>query len=190
VVEGSKQRIQAVALDLLSRHGYAGTGIKAVSEASGLPYGSIYHHFPGGKEELVVTALDEMGTAMGALLAQLLEQREPADAIDAMYGFMADRLEASDWVDGCSIGTPAQDGPSTSPAVRAACARAFDAMADTITTGFADRGLPRPKARDLASTLLSAYEGATLLARVQQSRRPIEAASRTMQVVVREAFAR
>jgi len=83
VVEGSKQRIQAVALDLLSRHGYAGTGIKAVSEASGLPYGSIYHHFPGGKEELVVTALDEMGAAMGALLAQLLEQREPADAIDA-----------------------------------------------------------------------------------------------------------
>ncbi|OWY59044.1 TetR family transcriptional regulator, partial [cyanobacterium TDX16] len=57
MAEGSKQRIQTVALDLLSRHGYAGTGIKAVSEASGLPYGSIYHHFPGGKEELVVSAL-------------------------------------------------------------------------------------------------------------------------------------
>lgn len=38
--------------------------------------------------------------------------------------------------------------------------------------------------------MLSTYEGATLLARVQQSRRPIEAASRTMQVVVSEAFGR
>jgi len=63
-------------------------------------------------------------------------------------------------------------------------------MTEAITTGFVERGLRPDAARDLASTLLSAYEGATLLARVQQSRRPIEAASRTMQVVVDEAFSR
>lgn len=190
MAEGSKQRIQAVALDLLSRHGYAGTGIKAVSEASGLPYGSIYHHFPGGKEQLVVVAVDEMGDAMGALIQDLLTRKEPTEALDAMFAFMADRLEASDWVDGCSVGTPAQDGPATSAPVREACARAFDRMAEAIATGLERRGLDPAVARDLASTVLSTYEGATLLARVQRSRRPIEAASRTMQVVAAQAFAR
>jgi TetR/AcrR family transcriptional repressor of lmrAB and yxaGH operons len=185
----SKQRIQDAALELLSRHGYTGTGIKAVSEACGLPYGSIYHHFPGGKEELVASAMDAMGEAMASLLTDLIARKEPAEAVHGMFAFMADRLEASDWADGCMIGTPAQDGPATSAAVRESCARAFARMGDAITDGFVARGLGRPAARDLASTMLSAYEGATLLARVQRSRRPMDATSRTLQVVVRTAFA-
>jgi TetR/AcrR family transcriptional repressor of lmrAB and yxaGH operons len=189
VADDSKQRIQDAALELLSRHGYAGTGIKAISAAAGLPYGSIYHHFPGGKEELVAAAMDDMGVAMGSLLTGVLQRREPAEAVEAMFDFMAERLEASDWADGCMVGTPAQDGPASSEQVRAACGRAFDCMAAAITDGFVARGLARPAARDLASTVLSAYEGATLLARVQRSRRPMDAASRTMQVVVAAAFA-
>ncbi|HMG40196.1 MAG TPA: helix-turn-helix domain-containing protein, partial [Acidimicrobiales bacterium] len=61
--------------ELLARRGYNGMGLKAVSEAAGLPYGSIYHHFPGGKEEIAASAIGSVGTVVGGLLETLFASR-------------------------------------------------------------------------------------------------------------------
>jgi TetR/AcrR family transcriptional repressor of lmrAB and yxaGH operons len=184
VASGSKERIEAVSGDLLARHGYNGTGLKAVSQAAGLPYGSIYHHFPGGKEEIAASAIGNLGALVGQLLESLFASMPADRAVVAMFDYMAGRLEASDWSDGCPVGTPAQDGANDSATVREACDAAFGAMVTAIAAALVDAGVAEPSARDLATTVIAAYEGATLLARVQRSAAPLHATATTMATLV------
>ena len=58
---GTRERILDSSGELFRRQGYAGTGIKAILTASDAPYGSLYHFFPGGKEELGAAALRQGG---------------------------------------------------------------------------------------------------------------------------------
>lgn len=189
MASGSKARIAAVSSELLSRRGYNGMGLKAVSEAAGLPYGSIYHHFPGGKEEIAAAAITDVGSAVGGLLAQLFEAcGTPEEALRAMFDFMADRLLASDWTAGCSVGTPAQDGPSDSEIVRDACETALGDMVTAVAGGLVHHGVPPAEADGLAATVVAAYEGATLMARVRRSREPLDRTCEAMSRLIRTAI--
>jgi AcrR family transcriptional regulator len=176
----SKARIQQEAAEVLSRDGYNGMGLKALSEATGLPIGSIYHHFPGGKDEIAVTAIVETAEAIAQLLEALLADGVTEDAIGRMFGFMADRLEATDFVAGCVVGTPALDDPTPAPEVLGACASGFDRLSEPIVAAFVREGRSAEDARAMATTLLAAYEGATVLARAQRSRAPLDDAAEAM----------
>jgi len=180
VANRSKERIEGAAAVLMSRDGYRGTGLKAISDAAELPYGSIYHHFPGGKEEIAATAISSMGTMVGALLDGLFAEGIDRATLRAMFGFMADRLEGSGWNDGCSIGTPALDGSAASPAVREASRQAFGRMIEPMATALVRQGASQADALEVATTILSTYEGATMLARAQCSRAPLDLACRSM----------
>ena len=56
------------ASELFRRQGYAATGLKAILAASDAPYGSLYHFFPGGKEELGVAVLHSGGAVYRELV--------------------------------------------------------------------------------------------------------------------------
>jgi TetR/AcrR family transcriptional repressor of lmrAB and yxaGH operons len=184
---GSKQRIEQIASEILSRRGYNGMGLKALSDAAGLPYGSIYHHFPGGKEQIAAAAITSIGDGVGDLLAALFATSPPDDAVRAMFDFMTERLEQSDWAEGCSVGTPAQDGAGDSAAVREACEVAFDRLVQAIADGLVAAGLTSTAAQDLATAVFAAYQGAALLARVQRSKQPLSSTGEAMAGLVRAA---
>lgn len=169
-----------MASELLARDGFNGMGLKAISQATDLPYGSIYHHFPGGKEEIAATAILASGAGVGALLEANLADGVTPDAIRRMFGFMTARLEAAQWASGCIVGTPAADDPSASPRVRDACAESFALLVDVIAAALVREGRSAEDARALALTLMAAYERATLLARSQGSREPLDAAAEAM----------
>lgn len=180
----SKHRIEHEAAELLSRDGYNGMGLKALSEATGLPAGSIYHHFPGGKDEIAATAIIETAEAIAQLLEALLVDGVTEDAVGRMFGFMADRLEATDFVAGCVVGTPALDDPTPAPRVLGACASGFERLSEPISDAFVREGRSPEDARVMATTLLGSYEGATVLARAQRSRAPLDAAAASMSRLV------
>ena len=177
---GPKERIERVAADLLARDGYNGMGLKAISDGASLPYGSIYHHFPSGKEGIAVAAISSMGSYTGALLSELAAGGVTDAVIHAMFGFMADRLDASDWTKGCTIGTPALDGAAGSEPVRDSCDAAFSSLVETLASALERQGLARIDADDLATTIIAAYEGATMLARTRRSRGPLDATAAAM----------
>lgn len=179
-VGDSRQRIERAAADLLARDGFNGMGLKALSQAAELPFGSIYHHFPGGKEEIASAAIVSTTSAIGDLLAANLVDGVTDEAVRRLFTFMADRLEASDWVAGCVVGTPALDDLSPVPRIREACETGFDHLLAPIVATLERQGLSAGEARDLATTLLAAYEGATVLARAQRSRAPLDAAADAM----------
>ncbi|MGX1772356.1 TetR/AcrR family transcriptional regulator [Nocardia brasiliensis] len=186
MVSESRRRIEVAACELLARHGYHGFGLKALSEAACLPYGSIYHHFPGGKEEIAVAAI----TGTGALAGRMIRQA-PTDVFATtatLFEFMTRKLAQSDWVDGCAIGTPALDGGSDVEAVREACGAAFDAMEQAFAGLLAELGLSAQAAGELATTVVAAYEGATVLARVRRSADPLHTVATAMERLVRITF--
>jgi AcrR family transcriptional regulator len=170
----TRARIVAASAELFRHHGYAGTGMKAIVEASEAPYGSIYHYFPGGKEELGVAAL----TAGGAVYRELVELvfAEDADVVEATRAFCAgaaEVLEMTSYEDACPIATMALEVSSTSEPMRTAAAQAFESWLDVLVARFTRAGMRAPVARAIAVELFCAIEGAFVLARAQRSTEPL-----------------
>ena len=175
---GSRARLVSAASLLLSRQGYAPTGVKEIAREGGAPIGSFYFHFPGGKEELGVAALRHGAERFGAWLRETLQQAEPVE--EALGGCMlalADELQRSDWLDGCPVAATALEAVPRSPALCAAAAEAFEGWQAIIAERLRAGGIAAPAARELAAVTLSLLEGAELLARVQASPAPLEHAA-------------
>ncbi len=103
------------AADLLQRKGYAGTGVSEVLSASATTKGSLYFHFPGGKEELAGEALRRRGEAMADFIRHLLESSpDAATAISAFAAALAARLSDSDYERGCALATATLDAATES----------------------------------------------------------------------------
>ncbi|MGV9669884.1 MULTISPECIES: TetR/AcrR family transcriptional regulator [unclassified Gordonia (in: high G+C Gram-positive bacteria)] len=181
------ERITVAMGESLRRNGYAGTPISQVIAASGMPNGSLYHHFPGGKRELAGVALRRMGAAYGELVGGLLAEGDDLPAtIEAAFTAAADDIERSDWINMCPVGTVAGETADSEPALREVAAAIFGTWIDGATALFASRGLADAEARALAFAVISALEGAFVLARTLRSGEPLIAAGRAMGAAARE----
>ena len=86
----SRDRLLDAAVDLLQRQGYHGTGLNELLERSGAPRGSLYHYFPGGKEQIGAEAIARAGEQVAAAVAHLLRTKPSvADAVEALAGLLA-----------------------------------------------------------------------------------------------------
>jgi TetR/AcrR family transcriptional repressor of lmrAB and yxaGH operons len=159
---------------LLRRQGYAATGLSDIVNQSGAPKGSLYFHFPEGKEQLAVAAMRSSGDTFARLIGHLLSAgAPPAEAIDALIGAMATGLEASGYEEGCPIATVTLEAAAGSPAISAAAADSFAAWSREIEKVFLRAGLEAPAAARRATLVLAALEGALILARARKDLEPL-----------------
>jgi AcrR family transcriptional regulator len=186
---GTRDRIVFASAELFRRQGYAGTGLKQIVAAADAPFGSIYHFFPGGKEELGAETIRVGGRFFLMLAEGYLEQIEdPAEAIAEFFDGAAQTLLATDYADACPIATLALEVASTSEPLRVASAEAFDSWLEALSGRFHDVGLGEREAADLALAVLAALEGAFVLCRAKRSTEPL-AAARDMAVgAIRQAL--
>ncbi|MGW5746433.1 TetR/AcrR family transcriptional regulator [Amycolatopsis sp. NPDC003861] len=163
---GTKERIMAAGAELFRRNGYAGTGLKQIVAEASAPFGSLYHFFPGGKEQLGEEVIRTSGLAYIALFDLFIA---PADdvvsGIEAFFAAGIATLEATDYVEGCPIATVALEVASTNEPLRKATADVFTAWIDAGTEKFAKFGLSREAARTLTITAVNNLEGAFVLCR-------------------------
>ena len=54
----TRTKLVEAAATLFEERGYHAAGVKAILERAGAPRGSFYFHFPGGKEELAIAAIE------------------------------------------------------------------------------------------------------------------------------------
>jgi TetR/AcrR family transcriptional repressor of lmrAB and yxaGH operons len=149
---------------LLRRQGYLGTSVSEALSAAGAPNGSLYHHFPNGKEELAGAAIDAVGEQVeAALQATLDESDDVVTAIQAWLDGLIGALRA-DARDGCPVAPTAIEAAGLSEPLRLAAAAAFARWSSVF-----ERALARTRDSDTAAAqarlLLSAIEGALLLDR-------------------------
>src|SRR6186997_797017 len=117
--EPTRDRILAASSELFRQRGYAGTGLKAILAASDAPYGSLYHFFPGGKEELGVAALQAGGVTYRELVELFFpEGVDVVAATSAFFAGAAQVLEETDYADACPIATMTLEIASSSEPMR------------------------------------------------------------------------
>lgn len=184
----TRERILTASLELMRRHGYAGTGVKAVLVASEAPYGSLYHHFPGGKEELAAETLRQAGRAYLELVeAYFPAGADVATAAAAFFNDAADVVESTDFIDACPIATVAGEIASSSEPMRLAAADAFQSWLAAVTECATAGGVDPTRARSLAIEAFCALEGAFLLSRTLRDAEPIRIAGRAVAASARAA---
>lgn len=151
---------------LLREQGYTATGLAQVLAESGVSNGSLYHHFPGGLEELAETALEASGQAVADALRQALESAPNTAAGIARFLDIAAGPAGGASCPGCPIAPTALESPIISPRLRAAAARCFDQWEALIAARLRADSWPEAGVTETASAALALIEGALLLARV------------------------
>lgn len=166
----TRDRLIATMLQAMQRKGLHGVGLTELLAQAQAPKGVLYHHFPGGKTELAVAAIEAAAAHMGHRLAQLLERPEElTTTIDQWMTQAQHQLARSDYELGCPMATVALESTAEDTAVRTAIAQGFETLRQQLGHALAQRGLTRARARMLATTMVAAYEGALIQARVAGS---------------------
>lgn len=171
----SRQRMIETTLRLLRRQGFSATGMNQIVEESGAPRGSIYHHFPGGKEQLAVEALRTAGRLVVARLRERLDsEQDLGDAIRSFADTFASEFAESGYQRGCPVGNAAMDACATSGTIREVCEEIFTEWQSLLAVRIARAGYSKEEATSLAEFIVSSLEGALILCRARQSAEPLQ----------------
>jgi TetR/AcrR family transcriptional repressor of lmrAB and yxaGH operons len=161
--------------------GYRGTSWRQLVRESGTPWGSIQHHFPGGKEQLGVAAVEYSDGLLRDFLSSCFASAPTAaDALRTWFEASAALLESSGFRFGCPVAAVALDTDETTASLQRACANAFESWRGIIRDGLVARGTPERRADDLSMTIVAAFEGALLLSRSSASTEPLRQTSQTL----------
>src|SRR3984893_4113173 len=185
----TRERILERSAELFRRQGFTGTGVKQIVAEASAPFGSLYHFFPGGKEQLGAEGIRSSGAVYGELIDAFFGPgTDPVSATRGFFGAAADTLRATNYADACPIATVALEVSSTTEPMRQACAEVFNSWVDGAAERLVESGLPRRRSRALAISMLASLEGAFVLARALRSTEPLEVAGAAAAASVREGL--
>jgi TetR/AcrR family transcriptional repressor of lmrAB and yxaGH operons len=168
---GVRERMVASAVNLLARRGLQSTSFSEVLEDSGAPRGSVYHHFPGGKDQMIGSALD----AAGDRAIELLDRKAGAPAEEIATWFLhiwREVLIRGKFEAGCAVLAVAV--AADSPELLGQTARVFRTWRRRLAELLEQGGLRSADAARFAAVLVASSEGAVVLARAEQSLEPFD----------------
>jgi AcrR family transcriptional regulator len=148
---------------LLRQDGVAGTGFRDVVAHSGTPRGSIGHHFPGGKRQLVGEAVRYAGGLSSR--AMRTKADTPAEIVELVFGLYRRALFDTEFAAGCPVGAVAQEAYGD-PELRAEVRRVFDEWREVLRESLTRAGNSAETADELADMAIASMQGAIMLSRV------------------------
>lgn len=184
--DSRSKMIQSAAL-LFRENGYSGTGFRDVVAHSGAPRGSIYHHFPGGKEQLAADTVAWAADVIERRIQRATKGGDPIAALDMFVESWREILEDSAFHAGCPVVAVAVEAHAGSSATSAA-AEAFTRWQDLIAKSLLDVGVGRAEARRLATLVIAGVEGAILLSRARRDIRPLRDVHRALEETLQTAI--
>ncbi|WP_329177251.1 TetR/AcrR family transcriptional regulator [Streptomyces sp. NBC_01477] len=173
---GPRERMVFAAAQLIRRDGVGATGMRDVAAQAGAPRGSLQHYFPGGKEQLVNEAVAWAGQYAGRRVARYLADL-PEPTPGALFASMTrqwiDEFESTGFGTGCPVVAATVDSTASTPSAREATASAFTAWTTPLADALTTLRVPPTRATALATLMISALEGAILMARAHESTTPL-----------------
>ncbi len=174
----TKARLAESMLELIQTSGYSGTGLNAVIEHAAAPKGSIYFHFPDGKEGLGVAAVQLAATQFQTLIAEAAASMGgAAGAARAAIEALATIVGESDFRLGCPVSVVTLEMGAESERLRQACASAFESWITPTAALLEASGINTQEARSLAIVVISMIEGAVVVSRAMRNTQPLIAAA-------------
>ncbi len=187
---GTRERILDATSDLFRVRGYTGTGMKQVVADAEAPFGSVYHFFPGGKEQLAGEAIERAGRFYHDLVLAVFDAEPDVVAgTRAVFDGAGAVLRDSGYADACPIATVALEVASTSEPLRLASDRVFESWLASLTSRLVDAGAPTATARATAIAVVALLEGAFLLSRSARTTEAMAATGDAAVALVEAALA-
>jgi AcrR family transcriptional regulator len=170
---------------MVGTRGAAATSLRELAREAGVPFGSTYHHFPGGKHELVTEAVLAQGAHVGALIERARTDG-PAAALAALTDEWRRVLERSDFRTGCAVFAVATEDEAE---LRETASRVFASWREQLAEVLAEHGVSPDRAPRLARTVVAAVEGAVALCRAGGSVAPLEEVAEEVRLLIDSAIA-
>jgi AcrR family transcriptional regulator len=185
----TKERIVDASATLFRRQGYAATGVKQIVAEAEAPFSSLYHFFPGGKDELAADTIRSSGAMFRALVEAVFDAApDVLTGVRNCFAGAAETLLQTDYADACPIATVALEVASTNELLRKATAEVFESWIASGTDRFAAAGIGGDTARELAIILITSLEGAFVLSRAMRRTEPLFAARTAVAAAVEAAL--
>jgi AcrR family transcriptional regulator len=173
-----RDRMVRTAAQLIRRKGVSGTGMREIVIEADAPRGSLQHYFPGGKEELVSDALLWAGDLSARRIKRSfneLKSRTPSALLTSLVDGWRRDLTNEKFSDGCPLVAAAADTTATSDQLRLVLRRAFDGWLEPLSESLVELGVPSDRSDNLAIVVITALEGAIILARIRRDLSPFDA---------------
>lgn len=170
----TRTRMVNSAITLLRERGANGVSIDAVLAHSGAPRGSVYHHFPGGRDEIVLTAANTAADFITKLIDEAAASNDPRRLIEQFVAFWNMALTASDYRAGCPIVSLAVDSREDQPEATELVRLTFADWHAKVAALLRRNGLTPKRASARATLAIAAIEGAVILCRAQRSSKPLD----------------
>jgi TetR/AcrR family transcriptional regulator, lmrAB and yxaGH operons repressor len=168
----TRERILAAARMLFQRRGYFAVGTAEILAMARAPKGSMYHHFPGGKEEIAVAVVRTIGADVLGLLRRLEHQHvHVADMVREIARRMVRWLRASNWQEATMLASTAMGAAPGLPRLHAAIQETFSKWRSEFARLLIVEGWTRADARKMAEAVIAASEGSMILVRIEQNGR-------------------
>jgi AcrR family transcriptional regulator len=188
----------AGAADLMSRRGVHATSLRTVVQHTSTPRGSLGHHFPGGKQELLEDAVRYATESVAIPLEALMTDRGAVDGLRAFIGWWRKVLETSAFEAGCpvlavAVEPIAGDEGSDEPAgerLRQLAHAAFERWEAILATALRRDGVPAARARRLGALTVASIEGTVAMCRAARSSQPLDDVQRELEAILSEALSR
>ena len=184
----TRKRIVDAGAELFRRQGYVGTGVKQIVTEAKAPFGSLYHFFPGGKEQLGAEVIRWSGAQYELLIPAVFDAApDVVTGVRDFFAGAAEHLRETNYEDACPIATVALEVSSSSETLREACADVFDGWITVGAQRYASAGVTPDVARELTIGMIAALEGAFVLSRALRSTEPLAVAGELTAAAVERA---
>ena len=180
----TRQRMLATAAEVLREKGAAGVTIDEVLARSGAPRGSVYHHFPHGRSQLLTEALRHAGDSITAVIDDAATQGCVA-LVRQFVAFWERTLVESDFAAGCPVVAAAIGSADDDPALTGIAGDIFTRWRDALARTFVADGFDAGDAASLAVTCISALEGAVVLCRATRAAGPLRDVAHQIEFLIK-----
>lgn len=186
----SRDKLLQTTAHLLATRGLGATSVREVSCASGVSQGSLYHFFPGGKDQLVEEAVAWVSGQFDAVLQHAGAAGSAVAQFDAFIEAWRRVLTDQDFRASCSVlAVATADARVDGAVVESAASNALRTWHGKLEATLRDSRISRRDARELAWALIAGIEGAVALARSQRDLQPLEATAKVLRKAIAQAVA-
>jgi AcrR family transcriptional regulator len=183
-VSSAREGLIDAAVELFRARGYEGVGVAELLEKSGAPRGSLYFHFPGGKEEIGVEAVSRVGENVKSQFRALHETGcDMAYYIDQVFKTTAKGIKDRDYKCSCPIAAIAAGMGDANPKLNETVRAVFAGWEKEMAEAARSRGMTPKNATSFASAMLASIEGAMVVSKAQGSVAPHVNSARAMKAL-------
>ena len=185
-MSSTKDQFINTTCNLLEKQGYHATGLNQIVKESGAPKGSLYYHFPEGKEELASEAVRRASENLTSLIQENLnEDRTIAEAVRDFVLGVAHGVEVTNFQSGGPLTAIAMETATTSDRLNLACRDAFSQIQSAFAAKLAIAAFEPDRAISLSKFITSAIEGGIILSRTHHSGDPLRTVAEELYLMLK-----